>query len=227
MLIHIRSLLSAEALSLCQALLVKAPWEGNANSSGTQATMARNNYHVPEGAPELAQLRSVVIDQLQRNALFFSSVLPKRIFPPLFNRYQGEVNSYGSHVDPAIRIFPGTAEQMRADVSCTVFLSEPESYDGGELIIEDTHGHHTIKLAAGDAIVYSASCMHQVLPVMQGERVACVLWAESMVSEEARRKILYDMDISILNLRQTVGDTEAVIRLSASYHNLLRLWSEL
>lgn len=225
MLIHIRSLLSGDIYSQCTALLSEASWTDLPPQSSDYSVVMNASARLQEGAPAVSHLRNLMVGQLERNALFFSAALPRRLYPPVFTREDEYTPEQGSHVDMAIRLLPGTAEQMRADICCTVFLSDPESYEGGELVVEDAHGQHTLKLPAGDAVLYPASRMHRVLPVRSSERITCTLWAESMVREEAHRQTLYDMDISILNLRQTVGDTEAVVRLSACYHNLLRLWA--
>ncbi len=149
----------------------------------------------------------------------------RRVFPPLFNRYDGEANYFGDHVDNAVRTVPGTAEHVRTDISCTLFLTGPQDYEGGELIIEDSFGPRSIKLPAGDAILYPASSVHRVQPVTRGSRTSCFFWIESMVREAEHRRILFDMDVAILNLRQSDGDSAPVVSLTSCYHNLLRLWA--
>jgi PKHD-type hydroxylase len=225
MLVHVKELLPADAVKRCQQLLQKAEWADGAHTAGTQSAKTKNNRQLPPDAAQLPELRRMVMEHLQRNALFFSAALPRRVFPPLFNRYDGETNSFGDHVDNAVRTVPGTAEHIRTDISCTLFLTDPAEYEGGELVIEDTYGNQRIKLAAGDAVLYPSTSLHRVEPVTRGVRTACFFWIESMVREEQHRRILFDMDLAILNLRQSVGDTAPVVSLTACYHNLLRLWA--
>lgn len=169
----------------------------------------------------------MVLSALNRNAQFFTAALPRRIFPPLFNRYGGEANSFGNHVDNAMRPLPDGSDYLRTDVSATLFLAEADEYDGGELVIEDTFGTHGVKPAAGSMVVYDASSVHQVTPVTGGQRLACFMWMQSMVRDPGRRRLLYEMDMALLQLRQTHGDTDPVIRLTGTYHNLLRSWAEI
>lgn len=225
MLVHVKGLLPAEPLQRCRQLLSKARWSEGGHTAGTQSAKVKNNLQLPPDAVQLPELRSIVIEHLQKNALFFSASLPRRIFPPLFNRYDGEANYFGDHVDNAVRTVPGTAEHVRTDVSCTLFLTDPQDYEGGELVIEDSFGPRSIKLPAGDAILYPASSVHRVQPVTRGSRTGCFFWIESMVREAEHRRILFDMDVAILNLRQSAGDTAPVVSLTSSYHNLLRLWA--
>ncbi len=225
MLVHVKELLPPDALKRCQKLLQKARWADGRHTAGTQSAQVKNNRQLPPDAPQLAELRQIVMEYLQKNALFFSAALPRRVFPPLFNRYDGDTNSFGDHVDNAVRTVPGTAEHIRTDVSCTLFLAEPNEYSGGELEIADTFGSQSIKLPAGDAVLYPSTSLHRVMPVTDGVRTACFFWIESMVREDQNRRILFDMDVAILNLRQTIGDTPPVVSLTASYHNLLRLWA--
>jgi len=225
MLIHIKELLPADALKRCRQLLGKADWADGGETAGTQSIKVKNNRQVPWDAPQLPELQALIMEHLQKNALFFSAALPRRVFPPLFNRYGGEMNYFGDHVDNAVRTVPGTAEHIRTDISCTLFLTDPAEYDGGELVIEDSYGSQRIKLAAGDAILYPATSLHRVEPVTRGTRTACFFWVESMVRDDQQRRILFDMDLSILSLRQTTGDTAPVVTLTSCYHNLLRQWA--
>ncbi len=226
MLIRIKELLSKDTVLHCRNLLENAAWSDGKHTAGTQSEQVKNNQQLKEDAKELPELRSLIIKNIERNGLFFTASLPKRIFPPLFNRYQGKTNSFGNHVDNAIRTIPGTAFHIRTDLSCTVFLSDPSEYEGGELVIEDTYGINSIKLPAGDAILYPATSLHRVEPVTSGQRLASFFWIESMVREGDHRRILFDMDMSILDLRQSVGETKTVALLTSCYHNLLRLWAE-
>jgi len=225
MLVHVKDLLPQEAVQRCRQLLEKAPWADGGHTAGTQSAKVKNNRQLPESAPQLAELRRIVMEHLQKNALFFSAALPRRVFPPLFNRYDGTANSFGDHIDNAVRTVPGTAEHMRTDISCTLFLTDPKDYEGGELIVADTYGTQSIKLSAGDAILYPSTSLHRVEPVTRGTRTSCFFWVESMVRDDHHRRILFDMDLAILNLRRSVGDIAPVVSLTGSYHNLLRLWA--
>lgn len=226
MLIKVKGILPASAVARCRELLEKANWADGKHTAGTQAAQVKNNQQLPEDVPELEELRSIVGQHIQKSGLFFTASLPKRVFPPLFNKYSGESNSFGNHVDNAIRTFVKTWEHIRTDVSCTVFLSDPNEYEGGELVIEDTYGTNSVKLEAGDAILYPATSLHRVNPVTKGARLASFFWIESMVRENDHRRILFDMDTAIFNLRETVGETEPVVLMTSCYHNLLRLWAE-
>jgi PKHD-type hydroxylase len=225
MLVHVKELLTPDAVKRCRQLLDKAEWADGGHTAGTQSAKVKNNRQLPENASQLPELRRIVMEHLQKNALFFSAALPRRVFPPLFNRYDGTANSFGDHVDNAVRTVPGTAEHIRTDISCTLFLTDPKEYEGGELVIQDTYGSQNVKLAAGDALLYPATSLHRVEPVTAGTRTACFFWIESMVREDHHRRILFDMDLAILNLRHSIGDTAPVVSLTASYHNLLRLWA--
>jgi PKHD-type hydroxylase len=226
MLIKVKGILPPEAVAKCRKLLEQASWADGKHTAGTQAAQVKNNQQLPEDVPELEELRSIVGYHIQKSGLFFTAALPKRVFPPLFNKYSGESNSFGNHVDNAIRTFVKTWEHIRTDVSCTVFLSNPDEYEGGELEIEDTYGTNSVKLDAGDAILYPATSLHRVNPVTKGARLASFFWVESMVRENEHRRILFDMDTAIFNLRETVGETEPVVLMTSCYHNLLRLWAE-
>ncbi|NDB69983.1 MAG: Fe2+-dependent dioxygenase [Methylocystaceae bacterium] len=225
MLVHVKELLPPDALKRCQQLLQKVRWADGGHTAGTQSAKVKNNRQLPPDAPQLVELRQIVMENLQKNALLFSAALPRRVFPPLFNRYDGDTNSFGDHVDNAVRTVPGTAEHIRTDISCTLFLCDPDEYEGGELVIEDTYGSQSIKFPAGDAVLYPSTSLHRVEPVTKGTRTACFFWIESMVREDHKRRILFDMDLAILNLRQTIGDTPPVVSLTACYHNLLRQWA--
>jgi len=226
MLIEIPELLSSKALQQCLALLADAPWADGRITAGTQSAQVKNNLQLPEQTLQCQAVRTIVQEALNQNALFLSAALPKRIFPPLFNRYEGEHNTFGNHIDNAIRYCAVTGQRVRTDLSATIFLSDPDSYDGGELIIEDTYGEHSVKLAAGDMVLYPGSSLHRVEPVTRGARVASFFWIESMVRETERRRLLFEMDMSILELRNTQGDSAPAVNLTGCYHNLLRMWAE-
>lgn len=227
MLITIDEVLTAAELAAMRDLLKRSRWAHGEITAGTQSAKVKNNQQLAEDAEHLPALRRMVLSALNRNPLFFTAVLPRRIFPPLFNRYGGEANSFGNHVDNAMRPLPDGSDYLRTDVSATLFLAEADEYDGGELVIEDTFGTHGVKPAAGSMVVYDASSVHQVTPVTRGERLACFMWMQSMVRDPGRRRLLYEMDMALLQLRQTHGDTDPVIRLTGTYHNLLRSWAEI
>lgn len=226
MLLQIPHVLNAEELAQAHASLAEADWVDGRVTAGRQAAIVKNNQQLPEQAVQMAALRKIVLTALNRNPLFFSAALPLKILPPFFNRYAGDTNAYGFHVDNAMRIMPDGSGYVRADVSATLFLSEPDEYDGGELVIDDTFGTHGIKLPAGSIVVYPSSSVHQVTPVTRGQRIACFMFIQSMVRDPVKRRLLYDMDMSLIDLRTKVGEIEAVVQLTGTYHNLLRRWSE-
>ncbi len=226
MLLRVPQVLSAEAVAHCRSLLLAADWSDGAITAGSQSIQVKHNKQLLEDAPAAREVRAIILQALQKNALFFSAALPRRIFPPLFNRYEGEQNSFGNHIDNAIRTSTVTGAWVRTDLSVTLFFSDPNDYDGGELVVEDTFGTQPIKLPAGDLILYPSSSVHRVMPITRGARIASFFWVESMVREDDRRRLLFDMDMSILNLRQAQGDTDAVVRLTGCYHNLLRMWAD-
>lgn len=225
MLTIIDDVLAPEELATARALLAESAWGSGQMTAGPQAALAKNNRQLPEDAPHLPALRRLVLGALNRNALFFTAALPLKILPPFFNRYGGAANHYGFHTDNAMRMQPD-GSYVRADVSATLFISDPEDYEGGVLTIEDTFGSHGIKLKAGSMVVYPSSSIHEVSAVTQGERTACFMFMQSMVRDPSQRRLLYDMDMALLQLRQSVGETDAVVRLTGTYHNLLRQWAE-
>lgn len=225
MLLHVRDVLTPDELRRARELLAAAPWSDGRRTSGEQAALAKNNQQLPEACEASQALQALVLQGLQRHALFFSAALPKQISPPLFNRYGGQANSFGNHVDSAVRYLHQGGGRVRTDISCTLFLSDPDDYDGGELHIEDTFGGQRIKLAAGDLILYPGTSVHRVEPVTQGERLAGFFWVQSMVRSDEQRRLLFDMDMHLMRLRTEVGETDpAIIGLTGTYHNLLRLW---
>jgi PKHD-type hydroxylase len=227
MLLTLDGVLSEQELAQARQLLRAASWAGGQITAGPQAAVVKNNQQLPEQAAELPALRQLVLDALNRSALFFAAALPLRILPPFFNRYTGTSNSYGFHTDNAMRPVPGQGgTYVRSDVSATLFLSEPESYEGGVLTIDDTFGRHGVKPRAGSLVLYPSSSIHCVTPVTDGERVACFLFLQSMVADAGQRRLLYDMDMALLQLRQDVGETPAVVQLTGTYHNLLRRWAQ-
>ena len=225
MLLTIDNVLTEEELAAAQKLLAESAWVSGLVTAGTQAAKVKNNQQLSENAPQMATLRRLVLGALNRNALFFTATLPKKIMPPFFNRYSGATNHYGFHVDNAMRILP-EGGYVRADVSATLFLSDPQTYDGGELVINDTFSQQSVKLQAGSMVIYPSSSVHQVTPVTRGERIACFMFIQSMVRDPDQRRLLYEMDMALLQLRQNIGETEAVVSLTGTYHNLLRQWAE-
>ncbi|WP_295640682.1 Fe2+-dependent dioxygenase [uncultured Methylibium sp.] len=232
MLLHIPQVLDAEALAKTRSLLASAPWGDGRVTAGTQSAQVKNNEQLPEDHPLTLQLQQIVMDALAANLLFFTAALPKKIFPPLFNRYAGATNAFGNHVDNAVRLArfgEMRGKRVRTDISCTLFLTEPDSYDGGELVIESPEpalDRPRVKLPAGDLVLYPSSSVHRVEPVTRGARLASFFWLESMVRRDDQRRLLYELDMQILALRETHGDTETIVALTGTYHNLLRMWTD-
>ncbi len=227
MLLPVPDVLTAKEITLAQTLLKVAPWVDGRVSAGPQAAQVKNNAQLPYDCEAARTLRAMVILALDRQARVFSAALPKRVFTPGFNRYSGGANFYGPHVDSALRYVPEGGQRVRTDISCTLFLSDPQDYDGGELIIHDTHGDQHIKLPAGSLVLYPGTSVHQVAPVTRGERLACFFWIESLVRSDEQRTLLFNMDQHLIHLRSTVGEANAaVIGLTATYHNLLRMWAD-
>ena len=226
MLIEIPELLTANDVKTLRELLASADWADGRITAGTQSAQVKNNWQLPEDCQQSHVARDIVLNALNRNALFLSAALPKHIFPPLFNRYAGERNTFGNHIDNAMRHCSITGQRVRTDLSATIFLADPDRYDGGELVIEDTYGQHAVKLNAGDMVLYPGSSLHRVEPVTRGERVASFFWLESMVRETERRRLLFEMDMAILELRSSQGDSAVSVNLTGCYHNLLRMWAE-
>jgi PKHD-type hydroxylase len=226
MLLRIPQALTPDELEQVRQLILSADWVDGRVTAGTQSAEVKNNRQLPEDSPRAQQARHLVSVALARNPQFVTGALPKTVYPPLFNRYGGQTNAFGNHIDNAVRTHAATAKHVRTDISCTLFLSAPESYDGGELVVQDTYGEQRIKLQAGDLVMYPGTSVHRVEPVTRGERVACFFWIESMVRPDAQRRLLYDMDMAILGLRRAGGDTPEVVQLTGCYHNLLRMWAD-
>jgi len=200
-------------------------WVDGRASAGYQGAPVKRNQQIDERSDVAAECQSLVLSALERNALFISSALPNIAYPPMFNRYS-EGMTFGAHVDGGVRIHPHSGRKLRADVSATLFLSDPADYDGGELQIMDTYGLHSVKLAAGDMVLYPSTSLHQVTPVTRGERVSCFFWVQSLIRADGQRSLLYDMDTAIQRLNQTEADDGARRTLVGCYHNLLRQWAE-
>lgn len=226
MLLVIPDLLDGEKLRALRECIDAAAWtDGNA-TSGHQSALAKRNLQLPETLPEAHESGQEILDALGASPLFIAAALPLRIFPPLFNNY-GEGDTFGTHVDNAVRIQKDTGFRIRSDLSMTVFLSSPEEYDGGELTIETHFGVQQVKLPAGHAVLYPASSLHRVEPIRRGRRIASFFWIESMVRDHAARELLFDLDSSIQVLATDRGHGDAeIIRLTGIYHNLLRRWAD-
>ena len=226
MLLHVPGILLPEQVSRARALLDQAEWIDGRATAGHQSSRAKQNMQVRENTPVAKELGDMVVKALERNALFITAALPSRVFPPLFNRYRGG-ESFGTHVDNAIRQISGTPLRMRTDLSATLFLNDPESYDGGELVVEDLFGVHRVKLPAGHLILYPATSLHHVTPVTRGERLASFFWIQSMVKDDAERTLLFDLDMATQQVGRDLPDHPAGVQLTNIYHNLLRRWAEL
>lgn len=224
MLVQIPNLLSAEEVAVCRELLLQQPWQDGRLTAGHIAAHVKTNQQLPRDNEAAQKIGQLILDKLGQSALFMSVALPLKVLPPLFNRYENGT-TYGDHIDNAIFTMPGSSMKVRSDVSTTVFLSEPDSYDGGELVVSDTYGEQRVKLAAGDAIVYPATSLHRVEPVTQGVRLGAFFWTQSLVASNEQRQMLYDLDCSIQQVLSEDPKSEAGRRLSGVYHNLLRHWS--
>ena len=225
MLLTLPDVLLKEELTTIRGLLKQAQWVDGRSTAGTQAAQVKNNQQLAEQDPLLAQIRRIVMQALHRDPLFFSAVLPDKILPPFVNRYVGATNHYGFHVDNAMRSMPDGSARVRADVSATLFLNDPDEYEGGELVVQDVFGDQRIKLKAGSIVIYPSSSVHAVTPVTGGERLASFMFIQSMVRDAAHRRMLFDMDMALVRLRQQHGETPEVVQLTGIYHNLLRQWA--
>ncbi len=223
MLIHIPEVLTKQQVAEFRARLNQSDWVDGKATVGVQGAQVKKNRQLPVDGIIARELGEIILTALYRNPVFMSAALPLRIVPPLFNAYAGGEH-YGFHVDGAIRLVPGSNLSLRTDVSSTLFLSEPEEYDGGELIVQDTYGSHEVKLPAGDLILYPSTSLHQVEPVTRGERVCSFFWTQSMVRDDWQRNMLYELDCNIQSLRQQLGDSAEIVGLTGHYHNLLRQW---
>lgn len=226
MLLHLKKILTPEELARARALLgADAPWVDGRGSAGAQAVARKNNEQLAQESAQAAQLRELVLAGLRRDPLFFSAALPRRIFNPQFNRYSGASNHYGAHIDGAVLHSRQPDQWVRTDLSCTLFLTEPEDYDGGELVIREPQGERRLKLPAGDLVVYPGTTLHEVAPVTRGARLASFFWVESMVRSGEQRQLLFEMDMALLKLRARGEEDPAVVQLTGTYHNLLRMWA--
>ena len=237
MLLRITQVLTPAELADVQRLILQADWADGRITAGSQSGAVKNNRQLPEDLPAAQQARHIVSVALARHPMFVTGALPKSVYPPLFNRYGGSTNDFGNHIDNAVRTHAATARHVRTDISCTLFLSAPADYDGGELVVQDTYGEQRIKFDAGDLVMYPGTSVHRVEPVTRGERLACFFWIESMVRRDDQRRLLYDMDMAITALRHQdlaarralaseQGESDQVVRLTGCYHNLLRMWAD-
>jgi PKHD-type hydroxylase len=224
---HIPNVLSKEQVAEFRQMMETANWVGGKVTAGTLSASVKQNQQLSEQDPLTHHLSELVIQAIWKHPVFQAAALPCQIIPPLFNRYD-EHESFGFHVDNSIRLIRGTAQQMRTDLSCTLFLSEPEEYEGGDLVIEDTYGYHEVKLPAGDVVLYPATSLHEVSSIIRGTRFASFFWVQSMIRDDAERHMLFNLDQSIQSLRMQLGDQhEEVVKLTNLYHNLMRKWAEL
>jgi PKHD-type hydroxylase len=226
MLLVIPDVLSAEQVAQARRLLDEADWVDGRVTAGPQSARVKHNRQLPETHPAAEEVGDAILTALQRNALFVSAALPLRIFPPLFNRYEGG-QAFGSHVDNAVRQIGGTGHRIRTDLSATLFLSSPDEYEGGELFVEDTYGVHSVKLPAGHMVLYPSTSLHSVRPVTRGARLASFFWIQSMVRDDGARALLFDLDTAIQRLNRDVADHPSAMQLTGVYHNLVRRWAEL
>jgi len=229
MLISVPDVLTVEQVAQARQILDKAEWVDGKVTAGHQSSKAKNNMQLPEGSPAAQQLGDMILAALGRNPLFLSAALPLRVFPPLFNRYSGG-QSFGTHVDNAIRQVTGTPHRIRTDLSATLFFAAPEEYDGGELCVEDTYGVKSVKLPAGHMILYPSTSLHHVTPVTRGARISSFFWIQSMIRDDGQRSLLFDLDLAIQRLGRDLPDnavaSQTSVQLTGVYHNLLRQWAE-
>lgn len=225
MLLQIANALTADQVAQCRQALAQLDWTDGRVTAGHLSMSVKHNEQISEDHPVARLLGQRILDALEHNPLFMSGALPAKIVPPLFNRYS-EGQSYGSHIDGSVRPVTGSAQRVRTDLAATLFLSEMDEYDGGELCIEDTFGPQKIKLPAGHLVLYPASSVHRVAPVTRGARMAAFFWIQSMVREDHRRRMLFDLDVSIQRLRRDVPQHSAALELTCLYHNLMREWAD-
>jgi PKHD-type hydroxylase len=226
MLISIPNVLSAEQVAEARRALGAADWIDGRATAGHQGARVKDNEQLAADHPVARQVGATIVQALSRSPLFMSAALPLHILPPMFNRYAGGQN-FGTHVDGSIRTIPGSGQRIRTDISCTLFFAGPDEYDGGELVVEDTYGSKTVKLPAGDMILYPSTSLHRVTPVTRGTRLSSFFWLQSMIRDDAKRSLLFDMDVAIQRLGAENATHPSVIQLTGVYHNLLRQWAEM
>jgi len=228
MLIAVPAVLSSEQLADVRRLVDAGAWEDGKKTAGQQSELAKRNLQLPASSDQGQAAGKIIIDALANNGLFMSAALPDRVFPPLFNRYDaGAGHGFDNHVDNAIRYLEDKSARIRTDLSATLFLADPDDYDGGELFVEDTYGEHAVKLPAGDMILYPSTSLHRVQPVTRGSRIASFFWVQSMVRDDGQRTLLLEMDAAIRTLATDLGDKDpSIVSLTGTYHNLLRRWAD-
>ncbi|MCY1522575.1 PKHD-type hydroxylase [compost metagenome] len=223
-MLHIPDVLTPEQVRKIRAALEQASWVDGRGTAGHMAVRAKDNQQLAQDDPLAIEIGDFIVERLGSNPQFFAAALPLKVLPPRFNRYSGG-GTYGNHVDNAIFSVPGTSHRVRSDLSATLFFSDPDEYDGGELIVEDTYGSHSVKLPAGHLVLYPGSSLHRVNPVTRGARLASFMWIQSLVREDSQRAMLLELDRAIQQLTRETPENEALVRLSGVYHNLLRHWS--
>ena len=225
MLLQIPDVLMPDEVARCRKVLDEAEWVDGLITAGHQSARAKRNMQLAEEHPAAVELGEMIVAALERSPLFMSAALPLKVFPPLFNRYE-KGQAFGNHIDNAIRQITGTSHRVRTDLSATLFLSSPEEYDGGELVVEDTYGVHSVKLSAGHLLLYPASSLHHVRPVTRGARLASFFWIQSMVRDDGERTLLFDLDTAIQGISRDAPDHPSLLQLTGVYHNLLRRWAD-
>jgi PKHD-type hydroxylase len=225
MLLSVPDVLTADQVLRARQLFEQAEWVDGRVTAGHQSSRMKDNMQLPHESPIARELGEIVLAALERNCLFVFAALPSRVFPPLFNRYQSG-QTFGTHVDNAIRQVTGTPHRIRTDLSATLFFTGPDEYDGGELVVEDTYGTHSVKLPAGHMVLYPASSLHHVRPVTRGARIASFFWIQSMIRDDGERTLLFDLDMAIQRLSSERGDHPITVQLTGVYHNLLRRWAD-
>jgi PKHD-type hydroxylase len=226
MLLRVPNVLDAARVRDVRARLDAAgdAWVDDRATAGHQGAQVKRNRQIAEGSAVARELGDIILASLERNPLFLSAALPARIYPPMFNRYE-DAETFGAHVDGGVRLLPGTGMQIRTDLAATLFLTDPETYDGGELAVHDSYGAQRVKLAAGDMVLYPATSVHEVTPVTRGTRIASFFWVQSLVREDAQRALLFDLDMAIVRLTRDMPGHASLVGLTGTYHNLLRMWA--
>jgi PKHD-type hydroxylase len=221
MILHVPNVLNGEQVARCREVIMQSKWVDGRVTAGHQSALVKNNLQLPEESPEARELGEMIIAALEHHPLFISAALPYRVFPPIFNRYDVGM-SLGTHLDNSVRQIAGTPFRLRADRAATLFLSQPDEYEGGALVIYDVHGTHAAKLPAGEMVLYPATTLHRVAPVTRGTRLASIFWVQSMVRDETHRRLLFELDVAINQVNQALPHHAAVVALTNCYHNLLR-----
>jgi PKHD-type hydroxylase len=225
MILQVPHVLNGEQVARCRDVIAQLKWVDGRLTAGHQSALAKDNLQLPEDSPDARELGDIIRAALERHPLFISAALPLRVFPPLFNRYDAGM-SFGTHLDNAIRHVTGTSYRVRTDIAATLFLSQPDEYDGGELVIDDLYGAHSVRLPAGELVLYPASSLHRVTPVTRGSRLASIFWVQSLVREDHHRSLLFELDMAINQVNQALPNHAAVVALTNCYHNLLRQHAE-